>query len=477
MKNRNRIVQLFIVTLLFFGCQTEEVVKDTVEENTTSIEDLQEVFVADTESYKEVALLLGKVMMDSEIRAEIDQKLNEVDSFGELASLSYLLGVEHGLMKNEIDVFALRSATSKSNENALLKAISSELQRNSSDYSNTLPSYERLYKGGIGSKSDILQELAVLLASKEMQIYLPYDDTIISGKTNSDDFYITFDPVVYVEENEAFKYVQTKTEKQDYTLQSIGMVDNDFLDNNPVYVIGPIDDCDIIGRTCDYVDLFPIGDEDDDTPPSYTGGPKLLTYNVNHSDIEEKDIISTRFSGFRFHDKDWLGFGATRQKFVLKRGSGSYAISSNGIITASLSAFDVGSKFRIRAKGVKKGWWYDVDHSFDDDWNMSENEQAFAIFTKHRFSTEASKELTIKGGIALKGGKATPVAEATSANKLVITVGGAKFRANMQLSRRQVLSTIVGKGLTNETRGDGTNWNSKNMGVFNFYLKHYYTNL
>ncbi len=255
-------------------------------------------------------------------------------------------------------------------------------------------------------------------------------------------------------------------------------MDDDFLDDNPVFVLSPIDICDIDGRDCIYTEVFPVGNGDDDLPPPFNGNPKLLTYNVNHKDIEEDDIISSVMPRFRVKGKDWLGFAATHQKIEVFRGSpdGKITISGN-TITAESKAYNIGY-FKFRKKGVKKGWWHKVDREFDSDWNMSENEQAITIFSKHKLKGEASAELNTKAGLKLDGGKIKPVVEATVSSKVKVTVGAAKQRVKGQLSRRQVLSTIVGNGITNETYTDGgVKYNVKKVGIFSFYLKHYYTNL
>ncbi|PCJ95773.1 MAG: hypothetical protein COA50_08215 [Flavobacteriaceae bacterium] len=216
----------------------------------------------------------------------------------------------------------------------------------------------------------------------------------------------------------------------------------------------------------------------DKSPPPYSGGPKLLTYNVNHGEIDEDDIISTVMPRFRVKGKDWLGFGRTHQKIDVYRATPDGKISvKNGTIKAESKAYNIGY-FRFRKKGVKKGWWHKVDKEFDSDWNMSENEQVITVFSKHHFQGETSVELNTKAGFKLDESKITVTPSATLSSKVKITVGSAKQRVKAQLSRRQVLSTIVGKGITNETYTDGgVQYNVKKVGIFSFYFKHYYTDL
>jgi hypothetical protein len=134
----------------------------------------------------------------------------------------------------------------------------------------------------------------------------------------------------------------------------------------------------------------------------------------------------------------------------------------------------------IKRKFIKrKKRWVALNFQLDPDWNMSENTQSMAVFSIHHFSADASYELTAKSGFKVDPIKGIVAgSEISGASKLKVTVGNAKFRANVELSRRQVLSTIVGPGVTGKQKEfDGINYNVKKIGVIDYYLEHYFTDL
>ncbi|UJH67522.1 hypothetical protein [Allomuricauda sp. SCSIO 65647] len=455
----------------------------------TSIEGIENIETDESlgerkEFMKETSLLMGRVLADRDVRNEVVSKMAEIDSYGELASFSYLLGERNVLRKNEVKLLNTDKASFSKGKSLFRQKLIDEVVNNIEeyDYISSQLTDRNVDVGSISSKSnqdEIGQELAQILVNEELQIYLPYEDKIIAGKGSEDVFYVTYDPLEYTKTNEAFKYDPSISSGMGPTLQPIGPVDDDFLDDHQVFVLSPIDSCDIDGRKCSYEELFPVRDEErNDIHPPFAKGPKLLTYNVNHKDIEEDDIISTVMPRFRVKGKDWLGFAATHQRIEVFRGSPDGKISvRGGAITAESNVYKIGY-FRFRKKGVKKGWWHKVNREFDADWNMSENEQVITIFSKHRLRGEVAAELNTKAGLKLVNGKVMPVAEATISSKVKISVGGAKLRGKVPLTRRQVLSTIIGNGITNETYTDGgVKYNVKKVGIFSYYLKHYYTNL
>ena len=87
---------------------------------------------------------------------------------------------------------------------------------------------------------------------------------------------------------------------------------------------------------------------------------------------------------------------------------------------------------------------------------MSENTQSMAIFSVHHLTASASVELTTKSGFKLEGGEIKPSAEASGTRKITISTGNAKFRANAEMSRRFILSTIVGNGTSGQTFSDNS---------------------
>lgn len=436
----------------------------------------QSTFQAENELLKDVSLLVGHALTDAEVRAEVHSKIENTDALGELVSLSLLLGRENGLSKKESTALKSGKLSLVSSTNRFTEAIVDEVAANGSAYTALSGYFERNGFNPTASKSTegLKEQLTTLLAGQNLEVYNPFVEGSKPASKSEDVFYISYRPVQYAEVNEVYQYSGADVEAA--ALKSFGVVNNDFIDTHNVYIVGHMDPCDLPGKTCDYVDLVP--DEPEGQPEPITARAKLLTYNVNHSSIEEEDIVSTRFSGFKIDGNDWLGFAASHQKIEIYRGSADGKISvEDGKISAISKSYNI-NYYRIRAKGARKGWWYHHNDEFDDDWNMSENEQVITLFTKHHLTGSASVELNTKAGLELKNGSIQAVPQATVSSKVKVSLGSARQRTKAQLSRRQVLSTIVGPGVTQRTiTRDGQQWNVKKSGIFHYYFKHYYTDL
>ena len=86
--------------------------------------------------------------------------------------------------------------------------------------------------------------------------------------------------------------------------------------------------------------------------------------------------------------------------------------------------------------------------------------------------------MTAKSGFKIENGKIVPSYEASGDVKIKVTVGAAKFRHNVEISRRMVLITNVGTGTTGRTILDnGVAYNVKTMGIVDYYFKHYHSKL
>ena len=464
----------FLTGLVLLSCSKES--------ETIPIPELLEVaepqdgFEAENKLLKDISLLVGKALTDAEVRAEVHSKIENTDALGELVSLSFLMGKENGLSKKESTALKSGKLSLASGTNRFTEAIADEVAANGSAYKALSGYLERNGFDPTASKSigGSREQLTTLLAGQNLEVYNPFTESSGAASKSEDVFYISYRPVHYVEVNEVYR--SSGADVEGAALKPFGVVNNDFIDTHNTYILGHMDPCDLPGKTCDFVDLAP--EEPEGQPEPITAQTKLLTYNLNHNSLGEEDIVSTRFSGFKIDGNDWLGFAASHQKIEIYRGSADGKISiKDGRISATSKSYNI-NYYRIRAKGARKGWWYHHNDEFDDDWNMSENEQVITLFTKHHLTGSASVELNTKAGLELKNGGIQAVPKATVSSKIKVTLGSARQRTKAQLSRRQVFATIVGPGVTQRTvTRDGQTWNVKKSGIFHYYFKHYYTDL
>lgn len=455
----------FLAVISFFSCEKENILENPEPEQLTSEKKL----------LKETSLLIGNIFKSQDVQKEFLSKMNDVGYDNQSVSLSYLLDRDDVIKKNELSAFNKKS--SLKSKNLFKIALQKEFQENSNKYPiiNDLVNTQSLNLKS-SSKNDVIDQLTKSLASKELQIFYPYSNEYDTDSKSLTDYYVSYDPLDGSDTNEGFHFTNQKSARSNNMM----IINNDFIDENPVFLVVPIDNCDIEGRICEFDDVNPIGGGNDDSLPPYTGRPKPLTYNVNHKDVPEGDILSSRIPMIKINGTSWMGFAGTHQKLAFHRGSvsGTTALSS-GQIVASASSYPV-KYIRVKRKYIKRKLrWVGFNAEFDPDWDMSENTQAFAVFSVHHMRGEASTESSVKVGMKTDStGTLVPTVEPTVTTKVTMKQNSSKYRFKVELSRRQILSTITGKGLTNQTiRDKSIDYNVKKIGIVDFYFKFWHTDL
>mgnify|MGYP005858296895 FL=1 len=418
-------------TTIFVSCSEDS---ETIDLQTENLNDKQKLM-------QETSILLGKMLTNSEVKTALNQKMKEVDEDAEIVSFAYLFEQENGLRKNEISNFSKRKVNSS---NVFKTALQNEFEKNEENYKTIASVLEtKAPKGALARTSaTIADDLATLLVSEELQIFYPFDPEYEDDDTSVQEFYVSYDPLNNTQTNTGFKFHVGLTD-----IDVVDGMTNDFLDDNPVYVIVPIDPCDIPGRPCGFTELQPAPlDPNNELLPSgnpflinnpggFTGSniggtgsnnnnntvptTTLLTTNTNHNNIPESNIISSYIPRIQINGTSYMGFGGTHQKLRFFRGTtdGSVTQNADGTITATGTKYTI-KDFRCKRKYVKrKKRWLDFGAEFDPDWNMTENTQVMAVFSLHHISASASAELTAKSGFKVEGGEIKPHTEASGSVK------------------------------------------------------------
>ncbi|RTY76383.1 hypothetical protein [Flavobacterium sp. LS1R10] len=327
--------------LLVISCSTENN-SETLEK--TNLNSKQKLV-------QETAILLGKLLTDSEVKNALNNKMKEVDKDANIVSFAYLLEQEEGLRKNEQATFK-NQINNLRKQNIFKNALRKEFENNSNDYKTIKEILDKnlTSKNNFRSTAFIADELTNLLVSQELQIFFPFDPEYENDDQNAQEYYVSFDPLNNSQTNIGFQF---NTGYSDYEI--INNLDNNFLDNNPVYVIVPIDPCDIAGRPCNFIELLPTPlDQNNElitsenqfmvyNPSGFTNNNNtiptttLLTTNTNHNNIPETDGISSYIPRIRINGTGYMGFGGTHQKLRFYRGTtdGSVTQNADGTITAS----------------------------------------------------------------------------------------------------------------------------------------------
>lgn len=430
----------------------------------------------------EYSQLVGNSLKDYEVKLFVDNNMDDLTEYGDKISVSYLLGDLNGIRKNESERFISKK---KLKNNPFVVSIRKEISNSNKKYKYIF-SKVTLSSENLSSKSsneDMINLILENLVDENLEIYMPSKE--LENDVDDEVFYVSYAASYYTKTNEAFKYDSTSVNKGNSVDPVVVEIDDDFTEVNNVYLIKPIDECDILldleaRKITSNSGCGGSGGGGGNPPDPIEGGAVLLKYNVNHTTIEDKDILSTRLGWFRVRGTSWVGFGGSHQKLALHRGSpdGKITVSGSQVIPEA-KAYTF-ANLKVTRRTVRKENWRKVNIEFDDDWSMSENEQAIAVFTKHHLKAEAETELNVKTSYKVVDGELTPTTEPTVSTKVTTKESAAKFREKRALSRRQVLATIVGLGVTGKTLhddGDDVDYNVKQAGRFEYVLKHYYTDI
>lgn len=471
-KSTKLLVFGIALSLLNFNCSSEmDINSENFGETSNSTSTLKTTALKSSNKVKfkkETSLLIGRLLSKKEVREEVLSEMRNVSADGEVVSFGYLLGKNKGIRKNEKE--KLTSKLSKKS-NLFSQSLAKELEDNKEDY---VAIRELISKGKKLESTNrmAVEEYSYLddpFSGGNLQIYSPYIEVNGYSSSSYDAYYTSEEMEDGTPTNSGYYF------NGDYYTY-ISSMDNNFIDSNPSFIISTIDECDLEGGLCTTVELVVAG-----VPPPLSTGAVLLTYSVDHNNIPDADIITSRIPMIKVKGTDWMGFGGTHQHLRIFRGSyeGGMTQNADGTISVTGLKYQIGEDFRTKRKNAKNSNWITFDREFDPDWNQSENTQQLAVFSLHKWRPTAETSAGVKYGLKKndKGGwDSTP--DATGAASVKFTSGSAIFRANTELPRRQVLSTITGDGSTGQTYSDGgVLYNVKSIGIVDYYYKHWFTDL
>jgi hypothetical protein len=410
---------------------------------------------------KETSLLVGRLLANKDVMDEVLLRMREVSADGELVSFAYLLGKDKGIRKSE----KLPSKTARKNS-LFAQALKVEIEGNKADY----PIIDRLTAQK--KVPSVRGRLALDLdpfTSQNLQIYSPYNE--VNGYPE-----IRYKAYYTSEQLEDGSPTNSGYYFNGVSESYVSSMNNNLIDTNPSFIISTIDACDIVGGVCNTKELFTSA-----FPPPLTTVATLLTYSVDHSNITEEDILTTRIPSIKIKGTDYMEFGGTHQKLRIFRGTVEGGITQNADATASITGlkYQVGTDVRTKRKNVRKENWVTFDTQFDPDWNQSETTQQLVVFSLHKLVPKAKFSGKVDYSVKPnEKGELVSTQTPTGSATVEFTEGSAKFRANVELPRRQVLSTITGVASTGKTQNDGgIEYNVKTVGIIDFYFKHWYTDL
>ena len=183
-KTTQLFVYGFAISLLSIGCSSET---DLPIENKTTVSTIvDETTLQNSEQMrfqKETSLLVGRLLLNNEVRDEVLTRMKEVSDDGELVSFGYLLGKRKGIRKVESDKMA--SYAFRKN-NLFAAALKNELATNMAMYP-TIDAFMSKKKA-ITVTSRIAEE-GDPFTDQNLQIYSPYNEINETPEATYDTFY------------------------------------------------------------------------------------------------------------------------------------------------------------------------------------------------------------------------------------------------------------------------------------------------
>ena len=471
MKKFSRILLLINLTglLLFMGCTQEEIVPL---ETGKSINDKQALV-------REVSLLLGNVLTNSEVQEVVLSGMREVDKYGELVSFAYLLGDKNNLKENEKPV-RLKNAGTNFTSTIFRDALVNEFQLNRENYQILSREIKQAKaKGRLKTtSSSVYDMLTDLLTNERLEIFFPYENALNVQQLET--FYVSYDPMDGSQTNEVFQFAQGS---EGYI--TIDEVHNDFVDTNPVFGVVPICPCDIPGEPCNFIELVPYDEyyngDIGQQPPVFGNTPILLTHNVRHRDVtDDRFILTTRIPLIKATNDNWIGFLGRKIHLELVRaaGEGTVTVNANGNITAKGIEHTIGNYSIHRRYTWGGGTWLVFPGNYDPHWRMSEYSHSIVAFSHHDLAATGSVTAGFKSGFKIgTDGNITAHFEQSGSGTIKVERGAHRFRAITEISREQALATIVGANTTTYVTFGGVNYNVKEIGIIRFIFQHWTTSL
>jgi len=414
---------------------------------------------------KETSMLIGRLLSKREVQEEVLTCMKEVSNYGEVVSFGYLMGKNKGIRKSESEKIKFKLSKGKT---LFLQSLEKELTDHKADY--PIISERISIKTTMSSTSRFSGDEDPF-TDDYLQLYSPYNEVNDLPPTVYASYYTSDETEDGSSTNSGYYFDGS-------TSTYVSSMNNDFIDSNPSFIVSVIDDGDLVGGVSSFTELFEVST----LPPPLQSGPVLLTYSVNHNDIPDQDIITTRIPSIKINGTEWMEFGGTHQKFRVFRGGVDSGVTQNpdGTITVTGKGFQIGGDFKTKRRNARKENWINFDREFDVDWNQSENSHQIMVFSLHHWRGTAEGSGGIKYGYKynIATGAWEGTIEPTGGTTVKVSSGSSIFRANSELSRRQVLSTIIGDGSTGKTYNDGgVEYNVKTVGIVDYYFKHWYTDL
>lgn len=462
---QNKTKQISLLAIIMFilisvGCVNNEEINQ-LENDSVDTELLTENDRNKIEIAKEFSLVLGKILTDKQNRIELGYMIQKLDDFGDAISVSAMLGDKERMAPSELEILNSLEGDvmHRKKVNLLKESLISYSLENISEFKVLEQSFNNYISRSYSDNANLSYSDALIdfYSSQGLVIHVPYAENF-DWELMEYGITMTYDPIIRVDWNEGYTYDEFGN------AHLLPYVDDPYSFDNPTYVI-------TYYNPDDFVSAPPIP-----TLPTQVADAVILGMNVNHESISQKDVLFTVIPEMRITSTHYIGLFGKKVKLQIFRGSNKLNVNFDGTIGNSASGDTYKyTEYHFSKQDCIDKNWKTVNIQFDPDWDMSENSQQIVLFTKHHISAKGKIKVGAKVGYNFVTQK--PTAEATGSVDIEMELNASKFRTNSELSRRQVLISIVGDtGLGTKFR-NGNNYNIKEVGRAEFYFEHYFTDI
>ena len=419
---------------------------------------------------KEFSRLLGKLLIEKQNRDYLIQLIHARNDGSEAITVN-------AIFNKNIDQVELKllSRTNKfSKQNLLFKSFRKSIVHlvinNAYDYPILNSKLIENKKAKIGARTidDIYDELSEFYSSQGLDVYFPYEENF--ALENESVITLTWDPLTGQDWNSGYEL----SNKDGFAIEPIATISDNYAYSYPTLVVRPSSGFD----GYELIDPNPNPIINAVNPPSWAfqGWQGFLTFNVDHTKIMEADVLKVSVPKIRLLEH--LGTFLTPTTITIVRSSANLVTDNNSNLV-----FPLGSdskmlvyKKHIKRKDARNHNWVDVNILWDDDWNMSEADHNFTWASHHTFSGSLTASGNVKLGYDVTTNKVTFEPKIDVA--FSVKVGNnCKLRYNNNISRRAVLTQIVGDTGAGTYNDNGTEYSIRTADKMEYYFKPYLTKI
>ncbi|WP_276682454.1 hypothetical protein [Empedobacter brevis] len=445
--------------------------------------------IKNEQALKELSFLVATTLSDKDVRTEVSQLVDQVDTYGDAVSFALLLNAEQNISKYEKRKINSGELSRKGQGLSLFKE---KLNRTYNENKGTFKELPKIIGKtpallSKGTEADF-SEIENYLIENNLELYFPYKENFDWDDLIS--YTVTYEDNHPDENYEGFGY-------NGMTYSEVRDIVDDYLYNNPTVAIIRTDE-DYIGSDTrltingveHYIDpnqsmekiskiyhdiyqsYYSGGGTGGDTPPQRV----RLSQNVNpNTFFNPEHILTTYIPKVRITNRNWKRALSKSHRTKIARAGAIVGFNPNGTYSAVNGSFYF--DFDISASDLRNKRWKTLNYMFDPNWHKVKGSQQIAVWTLRKNSSESS--VNVKTEIKLDAqGNYTPTAS-VSVNNTLNSGGKAIFRGNAELDRYQVLTTIIGGSeYDNATYNEnGLNLSIRRVSSFEYFFDHYYTNL